>query len=324
MDTLHTLATLLPLSLTSGINLYLTVLVVGLTIRFGWVQSVPAGLDALASWPVLVIAGVFYIVQFLADKIPFVDNIWDTVHTVIRPIGAALLAAAAIGDVKPELLIVGALVGGSVALVSHGSKAGTRVAMNVASPAENVSNIAVSLAEDASVGVLAFLGLKYPLLAAGVAAALLVVMILVAPRLIGWAWFTLRALFARLKGFVQKVTQSDALPVEHLVALGHLAPELAGRCKAQGVPGAGGRSGYLSARQGRLSFTYDKWFSSRVWSVAGDEIAAVYLRRRALLDVLEVHYRDAKGKPRLARFAFMKDRAPLAEQFAGRLRQQPA
>jgi hypothetical protein len=97
MEALRTLATMLPISLTSGINLYATVLVIGLSIRFGWVQDAPAGLHAMSSVPVLVVAGVFYLVEFLADKIPFVDNAWDTVHTVIRPVGAALLVLSVIG-----------------------------------------------------------------------------------------------------------------------------------------------------------------------------------------------------------------------------------
>ncbi len=316
MEFLNTIATLLPLSLTSGINLYATVLVVGLTLRLGWVQNAPAGLDVLATWPVLVTAGILYLIGFLADKIPFVDNLWDVAHTFIRPIGAAMLALAVIGDARPELLVVGALIGGGVALASHSSKAGARAAVNVASPAENISNIGLSLAEDASVGVLAFLSVKYPYLAGGIAVIALGLIVLLAPRIIGWGWFTLRALFARLKGFVQKVRQSDALPVAHLIVLGHQAPELAGRCRAQGVPRAGGRAGYLSVRGGRLSFTYDHWFQSRVWTLAAEQIAAVYLRRRLLLDVVEVHYRDGRGRARRARFAFMKDRGPLAEQFA--------
>ncbi len=108
MDALRTLAILLPLSLTAGINLYATVLVVGLSIRFHWVTNTPANLDVLSSWPVIIFAALLYIVEFVAGKIQIVDNIWDIVRTFIRPVGGALLGLAALGKVDPVLGVLGA------------------------------------------------------------------------------------------------------------------------------------------------------------------------------------------------------------------------
>ena len=100
MDAFRTLAILLPLSLTSGINLYATVLVVGVSIRLHWVTDTPANLDVLSSWPVIVCAALLYTIEFVADKIQIVDNIWDIIHTFIRPVGGALIGLAAFNVVK--------------------------------------------------------------------------------------------------------------------------------------------------------------------------------------------------------------------------------
>jgi hypothetical protein len=319
MGALQTLTTVLPLSLTSGINLYATVLIVGLSIRFGWVDNVPSGLDALGSWPVIVVAGVLYVIEFLVDKFQFVDNLWDLAHTFIRPVGAAMVGTAAIGQASPVVTAVGALVAGGVALASHSSKAGSRMTLNVVSPAENISNIGVSVAEDAGVGVLAFLALKHPLVATAIALVILVLIIIFLPRLMRWTWFTLRSIFARLKGFVRKVSQSDTLPTAHLALLGHQKPDLAARCSGQSIKGANGRTGYVSVIGETLHFTFDRLFGNRAWSLPLADVVAAYFRHRTLMDVIEIHYQDARQKSRVARFVFMKDRGPLAEQLADRL-----
>lgn len=318
MDILRTLATVLPLSLTAGVNLYATVLIIGLCVRMGWVTNLPPGLEALGSVPIIIVAGILYLVEFLADKIPFVDNVWDAIHTVIRPLGAAILAAAAFADVHPVVAVIAALVAGGISLVAHSGKAGTRAVLNTASPAENVSNVAVSVAEDVGVGVLVLLALKFPYVASAVGLVLLVLLILLVPQLLRWMWFTFRAILARIRGLVAVVTQSDELPPAHLALLEHRPPELAGRCQARRVPRAGGRGGYLSLRDDGLFFTYNTWLGKRAWKVERAHIAAAYLHRRLLSDVLEVYYRRGE-RPALARFVFMKDRSPLAEQLVAAL-----
>ena len=316
MDTLHQLATLLPLALTSGFNLYLTVLTAGLCIRYGVVTEVPQPLSVLSSWPVLSVAAVLFLLEFLADKVSFVDNVWDAVHTFIRPLGAAVLAVAAFGTADPMITVLAALAAGSVALVSHGGKAGGRAALNILSPFETATNIGVSLAENVLVGALAWLAIRHPYAAAAVALVIFTAIVVFVPLLARWAWLTLRALFARVKGLVAKVSDNDALPSSQMALLGHRPPEIAGACKAGKLPGAGGRSGFLSYRERALSFTFDKWWSTRLFTVDQASIKAAYVRRRILVDILEVHYEDQRLKPRIARFVFLKDRAPLLDRLA--------
>lgn len=147
----------LGLASLAGLNLYLTVFVTGLAIRMDWINLLPQfhGLEVLGEPIILGVAGFLFVVEFLADKVPWIDTAWDSVHTFIRPIGAAALAIAVLGDLHPVFEIVAALVAGGMALTSHVAKSGTRLVAN-GSP-EPVSNIGLSLAEDGI--VLAGLGL---------------------------------------------------------------------------------------------------------------------------------------------------------------------
>lgn len=129
----------------SGFNLYATVLTLGLLHRFHLVQ-LPGDLDFLSRWWVIGVAGVLYLVEFLADKIPMVDSAWDAVHTFIRVPAGAVLAASAFAHFDPAVRTVALLAGGTLALGSHGTKASVRMAAN-ASP-EPFSNILLSTAED--------------------------------------------------------------------------------------------------------------------------------------------------------------------------------
>ncbi|HEX4751120.1 MAG TPA: DUF4126 domain-containing protein [Bryobacteraceae bacterium] len=129
----------------SGINLYATVLTLGLLQRFGFV-SLPGDLSYLSHTWILSVSGALYCVQFLADKIPALDSAWDLVHTFIRVPAGAVLAAAAFAHFDPRIQLLALLLGGGVALSSHGAKTATRLAAN-ASP-EPFSNIALSIAGD--------------------------------------------------------------------------------------------------------------------------------------------------------------------------------
>jgi hypothetical protein len=323
MDALRLLVTLLPLSFTAGINLYATVLVVGLSINLGWVSNPPGGLEALGSPVVIILAGVLYIVEFVADKVQFVDNAWDVAHTFIRPIGAALMGIAALSQTDPVVIIVGALLAGSISLFAHGGKATARVAMNTASPLENISNIGVSLLEDAGVVALAFLSLKVPYLAAMLAILCIIVMLIVFPPLLRWSLFTFSALGKWIASLWNQATRKeippDTLPAEHLALLHDHAPNLTAQCKAQNVRGADGCTGYLSAWGDRLVFTYNKWWASHTWHIERSQVKGVKLSHRPLTDILEVIYGEGE-KMRVARFVFLKDRASLAEKLNGALR----
>ncbi|MFD0274471.1 DUF4126 domain-containing protein [Kitasatospora sp. NPDC127111] len=166
--------TILPLiftsGLASGINAYAVVLLLGLLGRFAGADSVPSALERT---DVLIAAAVLFLLEAVADKIPYVDSVWDAAHTVIRPIAGAtvgaLLASAAPGSL-PE--VAAGAMGGTTALVSHLVKASLRMAVNT-SP-EPASNIVVSLAEDLAVAGLVTLAIFHPWLAASVAAVLLV------------------------------------------------------------------------------------------------------------------------------------------------------
>ena len=146
MEVLETLAVALSLGTLAGVNLYLTVLVTGLALHFHWVRlpSQLAGLEVLGHPTILCIAAALYAIEFCADKIPWVDTAWDAIHTLIRPIGAAALAVATMGDAHPAFEVVAALLAGGMAFSSHTAKAGTRLAANT-SP-EPLTNIALSLA----------------------------------------------------------------------------------------------------------------------------------------------------------------------------------
>ncbi len=184
VERLDLLAVALGLAALAGINLYLTVFVTGLAIRFHWITLAPAyqSLEVLGNPWIVTIAGILYFLEFFADKIPWVDSIWDAVHTVIRPIGGALLAIQVLGHPSPPFTIMAALLAGGTSLAAHTAKAATRLASN-ASP-EPFSNIGLSLGEDAA--VLAGLTLMHfdPLIALAVFLIGLAVFFYFAPRIL--------------------------------------------------------------------------------------------------------------------------------------------
>jgi hypothetical protein len=178
MDLIVSLGRTLGFSLTSGVNLYATVAILGLAARFDWVD-LPAQYEVFAADWVIGLALLLYAVEFVADKIPWVDSMWDSVHTFIRPVGGALIAVATLGEASPTMEVLVGLLGGTVAAGSHFTKSGTRVAAN-ASP-EPFSNWALSFMEDVFVIGLGMLALMYPV-AAFVVTVLIIVTIVLALR----------------------------------------------------------------------------------------------------------------------------------------------
>ena|SRR6185503_9021459 len=170
-------------SLAAGINLYATVAILGLAQRFGWVQ-LPEQFKVFDHDWIIAAAGVLYVIEFVADKVPWVDSIWDSIHTLIRPVGGALIAVASLGDSSPLMTGLVALLGGTIAAGSHATKAGTRVAANT-SP-EPFSNWFLSLTEDAFVIGLSFITLKYPLVALGVSVVIVILIVMTARSV--WKW----------------------------------------------------------------------------------------------------------------------------------------
>ncbi len=176
MELFQTLGLALGTSFAAGLNLYATILTAGLLQRFGLV-SLPASLDVVASPVILGVAGVLFVVEFVADKVPWVDTAWDVAHTLIRPAAAAVLAFAGYAEMDPAWLFGAALLAGSVALTSHGAKASTRAAVN-ASP-EPLSNWILSFTEDGIAIGLTWLALTHPLITAGVVLLLLIMAVVV-------------------------------------------------------------------------------------------------------------------------------------------------
>jgi len=179
---LVTLGRSLGFSLAAGLNLYATVAILGLAARYGWVD-LPPQFQVFNHDVVIGAAIVMYLVEFLADKIPYFDSLWDGIHTVIRPIGGALIAVSTMGDASPPVQGLVALLGGTVAAGSHLSKTSTRAVAN-ASP-EPFTNWSLSLGEDVFVVGLGYLALKYPIAALVVtviACALIVVFLAVIVR----------------------------------------------------------------------------------------------------------------------------------------------
>ncbi|APW73090.1 MULTISPECIES: DUF4126 domain-containing protein [Sphingopyxis] len=167
------------LSLLAGWRLYLTILVTGIAMHFGWLP-LPEHLKALqilANPWVLGVAAIGTLAEFLADKVAWVDSIWDGVHGIVRPLGGALLALALVDSSNPAWQVVAFLLGGGGALLSHGAKATTRAVVNV-SP-EPYSNAAVSTGEDVATSGLLALAIAYPPLAIGIAVLLAVAAVIV-------------------------------------------------------------------------------------------------------------------------------------------------
>ncbi|HXW05007.1 MAG TPA: DUF4126 domain-containing protein [Vicinamibacterales bacterium] len=174
MELLAALGRTLGFSFAAGINLYATVAILGLAKRYGWV-ALPEQFAVFDHDLVIGAAIVLYLVEFVADKVPWVDSLWDAVHTVIRPVGGAVIAVTTLGEASPTIEGLVALMGGTVAAGTHLTKAGTRAAANT-SP-EPFSNWALSLFEDVFVIGLAALALKYPVIAALVVIAGIIMMV---------------------------------------------------------------------------------------------------------------------------------------------------
>jgi hypothetical protein len=193
IEALTGLGRTLGFSFAAGINLYATVAILGLASRYGWV-ALPEQYRVFDNDLVIGAAILMYVIEFAADKIPWVDSLWDAVHTVIRPVGGALIAVGTLGEASPAVEGLVALLGGTLAAGTHFTKSGTRAMANT-SP-EPFSNWILSISEDVFVVSLGFIALKYPLVAAVIVAVGVVLMIVFAAwivRAVKRRWFGGRA-----------------------------------------------------------------------------------------------------------------------------------
>lgn len=190
MDALSGFGRTLGFSFAAGVNLYATVAILGFAARYGWVDLPPQYQVFDNNW-IIGAALILFVVEFFADKIPWVDSVWDAIHTIIRPIGGALIAVASIGHAPPATQTLVALVGAALAASTHLTKAGTRAVANT-SP-EPFSNWILSVSEDGFAIGLGLLALKYPL------AAAIVVLVCLA-LIVVFAHWLVRAVRRRFRG----------------------------------------------------------------------------------------------------------------------------
>ena len=306
MHIIQLLGSTLGLGLVSGINLYATVLVVGFGIRLGLIVPHPGleQLQVLANPIVLAVAGIIFLIEFLADKIKWIDSIWDAVHTFIRPLGAAAIGATAIGQTGPEAVVIALLCGG-VALSGHSTKAGIRLLVNH-SP-EPYSNVVVSLLEDGAVVIGTYLAIQYPY----------VMLVVVAVFMIGFLWFApkafrlirvetaaitaiIRKLFATSKRFVLRKKRddfdefaNDQMPADYHYYIKDKfsldADHQIVRCVAgKGVRGLRHSIGYLNVTSDQLIFIGKRLLRFRNYTLLRSEIEDVHFTKHVLMDRLSL------------------------------------
>lgn len=191
MDPISSIALASGLSWASGFRLYATVFIVGMLAKFELV-SLPSSLDILTNPVVLGISGLLMIIEFLADKFPYIDSTWDSIQTFIRIPAGALLAMGAINSSDPMIATIAALLGGSLSGMTHATKAGSRVLINT-SP-EPVSNITTSFAEEGLLLGGGWLALMHPAIFIGVLFSLILLMLWMLPKL----WRGIKSIFTHI------------------------------------------------------------------------------------------------------------------------------
>jgi hypothetical protein len=197
MGTIEALSLAMGTAWTSGINLYATVAALGIAGRAEMIR-LPPDLEVLTHPAVIAIACIMYVIEFFADKVPYVDSGWDVLHTFIRVPAGAILAARSLGDMNPALELAALLAGGSIALVAHGAKATTRLAIN-ASP-EPFSNWAASFTEDIAVLGSIWMIFNHPIIMIGLILTFLAMVIWLVPRILRAAKRGFQALRNKLRG----------------------------------------------------------------------------------------------------------------------------
>lgn len=197
MGTLEALSLAMGTAWTSGINLYATVAALGIANRMEMIH-LPQNLEALSHPGVIAIACVMYLIEFFADKVPYVDTGWDALHTFIRVPAGAILAAQSLGDMNPALELMALLAGGSVALVAHGTKATARLAIN-ASP-EPFSNWFASVGEDVAVFGSIWLMFNHPIIMLVLILTFLALAVWLVPKIYRLAKRGFQALRDKMRG----------------------------------------------------------------------------------------------------------------------------
>lgn len=182
MSSVTTLAQSLGVAYAAGINLPATVAVLGVADRAGWIDPLPGALSSISSIWVIAIASVIYAMEFLVTLIPGVASVWETVQSIVRPPAAALLAVATTYDLSPPVVVAAGLVGGGLALTTHGTKLGLRYAVDT-SP-EPITNGFANIAEFATIASIAIFVWNHPFITLSIAILVLILLILVVRRVV--------------------------------------------------------------------------------------------------------------------------------------------
>lgn len=300
MSTLSLLGTAFGLSFLSGIRLYAVVFLVGLAVRLDWFSLPPelAGLEILSHTAILIIAGALLLIEFIADKIPWVDSIWDSIHTFIRPVGAMLIGTAAFSQygAVPEIAL--GLICGGIGLSSHSAKAGARLVVNQ-SP-EPLSNIATSFIEDAFVLFGTWLFITHPVIGFSIVIILLAIISIILPRLFRLLNMELMALLGIVRGLGMDADQLDrpaplnALPdhYQRAILAHHIATDdaLFLECFAgKGVPGGRYHAGLFIARPNSAFFLRRKWFRLKKYDLKIESPYEVSFHKGLLLSQLRIN-----------------------------------
>ena len=324
-ESLSLLGAALGLGVLSGLSLYLTVAVVGFSLHMNWLTLAPGmePIQALANPWIWGTAVALYVVEFFADKVPWVDSAWDSIHTFIRPIGAMFVATKALGGVQPPVEILGVLLAGGAAFAAHATKAGTRLVANH-SP-EPFSNVALSVVEDVIVVAATPFVIRHPVWSGVIALVLLVVFAWFAPVLFRALRTSFHLMIGKLNFGRRPV---DALPnylpheadlaVARAVVPGEKI-EWAVPCVTGKFPGIGRNvHGYLvsTSAQSHLYFTGRRGFK---WVLAPIPLngTRVDYDARFMANHLTL-YSAPHGVLGMLRFA--KSREPLADLCAERVR----
>lgn len=328
MESFSLLGSLAGLGLASGVNLYATVLALGLGIRLGVLQLNPAlaHLNILSDPIILTVAGVAYLVEFFADKIPWVDSLWDSVHTFIRPLGAAWLGITALGSVDPATNIGVALLCSGVALSGHSTKAGIRVLANH-SP-EPFSNAGLSLFEDVLAIAGTYLSIQHPIFTLIVIGIFLLFFVFFSPKLFRLLKAELRGFHRLLRKYLFAAPEAAGPAVVELLPENYLAywqkknlpPDPAVRlsCVAgKGLNGLRHALGFFCLIENRAFFLTQRWFRFREVSFELTEFVNLQFRRKLLFDELSWE----TGKKRRYLY-FFKDTSPNGEEIYRQLQQR--
>lgn len=334
MNAIQLLGSALGLGLMSGINLYATVLVVGLGIRLGFIVPRHAldQLEVLANPIVIAVAALLFVIEFLADKVKWLDSVWDAVHTFIRPLGAALIGAAALGQASPESVVVALLCGG-VALSGHSTKAGVRLLVNH-SP-EPFSNVALSLIEDGLVVLGAYLAIQYPYLMLIIVGLFVAAFVWFAPKAfrlmrieVNAIWAVCKKVVFKLKGLLsrkRRVSPDEFTNCEMPIDYVYHAKDkfnLDGqakviRCAAgKGVRGLRYSIGYLNLTPDDAVFISKRLLRLRDFTIPREKIELVHFKRQLLLDRLVLR---VAGKQHI--FYFFKETSNRGESISRALEQ---